>query len=177
MQRCLASVLLVLLVAGLVGCDHATKHIAQSELRGNPPVTLLGNILDLRYTENRDVGFGLLRAVPAPVRRPLILVGGSVGLGFLGLLWWRRRRASLLEHAAYATFVGGALGNLTDRLARGYVIDFVHLHHWPVFNVADVCLVAGAVLIWLASRTPSRTEDAPRLAPVPVKAADPRVSA
>lgn len=162
MQRRLASVLLVLLVVGLVGCDHATKHIAQTELRGHEPVPLLGNVLSLRYTENRDVGFGLLRAVPQAVRRPLILVGGAVGVGFLGLLWWRRRRASLLEHAAYATFVGGALGNLTDRLARGYVIDFVHLRHWPVFNVADVCLVAGAALLWIASRA----HEAPRPAQV-----------
>lgn len=152
MQRRFASVLLALLVVGLVGCDHATKHIAQSELRGHSPVTLLPNFLDLRYAENRDVGFGLLRAVPEPVRKPLILVGGAVGLSVLGLFWWRRRRASLLEHAAYAALVGGALGNLSDRLARGYVIDFVHLHHWPVFNVADVCLVAGAALIWFASR-------------------------
>lgn len=168
MQRRLASVLLVLLVIGLVGCDHATKHIAQTELRGHAPVTLLGNILDLRYTENRDVGFGLLRAVPAPVRRPLILVGGSIGLGVLGLLWWRRRRAPLLLHAAFATFAGGALGNLTDRLARGYVVDFVHVHHWPVFNVADVCLVVGAGLLWLASRR----HEAPALAPL--AAPDPR---
>lgn len=161
MSRRVSSLLLALLVVGLVGCDHATKHIAQSELRGQPPVTLLANVLDLRYTENRDVGFSLLRKVPERVRKPLIFVGGSAGLVFLGVLWWRRRRAPWQEHAAYAVLTGGALGNLTDRFARGYVVDFVHLHHWPVFNVADICLVVGVGLAFLASRVQSTTPTPP----------------
>lgn len=155
MKRRASSLLFALLVVGLVGCDHATKHIAQTELRGQPPVTLLSNILDLRYTENRDIGFSLLRAVPERVRKPLIFAGGLAGLTLLGVFWARRRqRAGWAEHAAYAALLGGALGNLTDRLARGYVVDFVHVRHWPVFNVADVCLVAGVGLLWIASRTP-----------------------
>lgn len=152
MQRRASSWLFVLLVIGLVGCDHATKHIAKTELRGHPPATLVANVLDLRYTENRDVGFSLLRRVPEPVRKSVIYVIGTIGLGLLGRLWWRRRSAPGPEHAAYAVIVAGALGNLTDRMLHGYVVDFVHLHHWPVFNVADVCLVAGVGLVFLASR-------------------------
>jgi signal peptidase II len=140
------------LVTGLVGCDHATKHLAQTELRGHAPVNLITNVLELRYTENRDVGFSLLRRVPEPVRKPLIFGVGAIGLTFLGFLWWNRRRAAWPEQAAYAILMAGALGNLTDRLIRGYVVDFVYLHHWPVFNAADVFLVVGVGLVWSTSR-------------------------
>ena len=157
MQRRLSCLLFALLVVGLVGCDHATKHLARTELRGHPPVTLIANVLELRYTENRDVGFSLLRGVPEPVRKPVIFGFGAVGLTVLGVLWWRRRRAPWQEHAAYAVLVAGALGNLTDRLVRGYVVDFVYLHHWPVFNAADGFLVAGVGLVWLASRAKQPT--------------------
>ena len=164
MQRRLSYFLFAVMVVGLVGCDHATKHLAQSELRGHPPATLIANVLELRYTENRDVGFSLLRRVPETVRKPLIFGIGTVGLTFLGFMWWsRRRRAVWQEHAAYALLLSGALGNLTDRLARGYVVDFVHLQHWPVFNAADVFLVAGVGLVWLASRVHQPT--APNASP------------
>lgn len=167
MQRRASYLLFALMVVGLVGCDHATKHIAQSELRGRPPATLIANVLELRYTENRDVGFSLLRRVPEPVRKPIIFGFGAVGLSFLGLLWWRRRQAPWQEHAAYAVLLAGALGNLTDRLFRGYVVDFVYLHHWPVFNVADAYLVVGVGLVWLASRI----RPAPVLSPSELPAA------
>ena len=67
------------------------------------------------------------------------------------IAWARRRRARLAEQIGYAVLLGGALGNLVDRLARGYVVDFLHLHHWPVFNVADVAVVAGAVFLAIVS--------------------------
>lgn len=152
MQRRVSYLLFVFLVVGLVGCDHATKHIAQSELRGQPPVTLVKNVFELRYTENRDIGFSILRGIPEPVRRPLIFLGGTVGLSLLGILWWHRRRAAWQEHTAYAVLLGGAIGNLGDRLARGYVVDFMHIQHWPVFNVADICLVVGIGLLWITTR-------------------------
>jgi signal peptidase II len=145
-----------------VGCDHATKYLAQTELRGRPPTPLIGNVLELRYTENRDVGFSLLRRVPETVRKPLIFGFGGVALTLLGCLWWTRRRASWQEHAAYAVIIAGALGNLTDRLARGYVVDFVYLRHWPVFNAADVFLVTGVGMAWLASRTRQPEAPAPQ---------------
>ena len=70
----------------------------------------------------------------------------------------KRRQANRSERAAYALLLGGALGNMLDRLARGYVVDFIHLHHWPVFNVADVLIVIGAALLllghWQAGPTP-----------------------
>jgi len=144
----------VLLVLGLVGCDHTTKRLAAAELRGAPSVVLPG-VLELTYTENRDSSFSLLHHAIASGETRYRFLLGSMALGTcvaaLGLVL-RWRRSSLLEKAALATLLGGALGNLIDRAVLGYVIDWVHLTHWPVFNVADVAITVGAGLLWLASR-------------------------
>ena len=155
MKRSPSLVLLAALVIGLIGCDHATKHLAETELRGRPPTSLIARVLDLQYTQNHDVGFSLLRKIPEKTRVPLIFAGGAAGLLLVSLLWRRRRKegATWLEQLAYATILAGALGNLSDRLLRGYVVDFVYLHHWPVFNLADAYLVIGVALVFLSSRS------------------------
>jgi signal peptidase II len=140
------------LVAGLVGCDHATKHLAVSRLDGRPAVTLVGGVLDLTYVENRDSAFNLSRVVPARQRRPFLLGGGVVVIALILGFWWRGRRGRWPVQVAFALVLAGGLGNLLDRAFRGYVVDFVHLHHWPVFNAADAYLVAGAALLFLAAR-------------------------
>lgn len=142
-------VVLLLLVSGLVGCDHATKRAAQEELRGEPPVTVVSGVLDLSYTENRDVGFSVLRWIPYEVKHPLIIGMNAAMICFFLFMWYRQRQAWWLVHVAFALVVAGALGNVTDRIARGYVVDFIHLHHWPVFNVADICITIGGPLLFL----------------------------
>lgn len=130
----------------LVGCDHATKYLAKAELEHQPSRALLGSFLDLRYVENTDVAFNMLRWIPAEVRAPLLLVFGAVSLLllFAVLLRWR---ATPLTRASILLILAGALGNYADRLVRGYVVDFIHVPHWPVFNVADVCVSVGAALL------------------------------
>ncbi|MBN1770480.1 MAG: signal peptidase II [Deltaproteobacteria bacterium] len=141
---------IVLLASGVVGCDHATKYAAESHLEEAGPVVVVPGVLDLRYVENRDTAFSLFRllGLPSP---PALLAGLQLaGLTALGVFWWRRRRtAGLLEHAAWSVTAAGALGNLLDRVLRGYVVDFIHLHHWPVFNVADAALLVGMGLLIL----------------------------
>jgi signal peptidase II len=73
------------------------------------------------------------------------------------------RRATPVQHAGFALVVGGALGNALDRLARGAVVDFVHVRFWPVFNVADVLVALGIGLLalarWKAQRPPASGVD------------------
>ncbi len=142
-----------LLALSLLGCDHASKHVAQGALRGRPAFELWPGVLDLRYAENRDVGFNLLSAIPEGPRRWAILLFGVAAICLLAAFWMRRRGAPTIEQLGFALILSGALGNLIDRAARGYVVDFIHLHHWPIFNVADVCICLGAaalVLTWRA---------------------------
>jgi signal peptidase II len=138
-------------VVFLVGCDHATKWVAKSELEGQPPHQLLSGVLDLCYLENTDVAFNLLRWIPEETRAGLLLAVGAVAvLGVLAALLRSRER---WMRVALLLVSAGAVGNYLDRLGRGYVVDFVHLAHWPVFNVADAYVLAGAgLMVWAATR-------------------------
>jgi signal peptidase II len=152
MARKASYALLLLLSIGLLNCDHATKGLARSQLKGEAPVRLIGGVLDLRYTENRDAGFSLLRWLPPDARLAVILITNLLAAPLVLLQWMRRRRlARLAEQLGYAFLLAGALGNLLSRLLMGYVIDFIHLHRWPIFNVADICLVVGAALLVLTT--------------------------
>ena len=144
----------LLLIFGLtllVGCDHATKQVAKGELEGQNPHDLIHGVLDLRYAENTDVAFNLLSAMPERARVPLLgVVGAGAVIGLLGVLLLRRGGTGL-GRAALLLVTAGAAGNVLDRIARGYVVDFVHVPHWPVFNVADAYVTAGAILLaWSA---------------------------
>ena len=145
----------VLPLLALVGCDHATKWVAKSELEGQPPRPVIGQWLDLRYAENTDIAFNLLRWIPDGARAPLLLVTGALAIAVLAVLLARSPvvRARAAGRFAAVLVLAGALGNYTDRLGRGYVVDFIHVPYWPVFNVADICLTIGLVLlVWVNLR-------------------------
>jgi signal peptidase II len=137
---------LLVAVVMLVGCDHATKYAAKSELENQQPHQLLSSVLDLRYVENRDIAFNLLAFVPPTVRAPLLLAFGGLALVALSVLLMRSR-AVISERMALALLLAGATGNYLDRVVRGYVVDFIHVPRWPVFNVADALIVAGLALL------------------------------
>jgi signal peptidase II len=135
----------------LVGCDHGTKYAAKAGLSAGPPHLLLGGVLDLRYVENTDVAFNLLRWIPEGTRMPILIATGAFALLGLLVLLLHHPPRSCLPRLALLLITAGAFGNYLDRVVRGYVVDFVHLHHWPVFNVADVYLTVGAGLLLLST--------------------------
>jgi signal peptidase II len=140
--------LLLMLVVALVGCDHATKVVAKITLEGSAPRSLIPGVLDLQYTENRDTAFSLFHDVTSPAKGPLILLMSCLAIAAIAVAWWKRRKvAGLVEHLAFVLVVGGAIANVTDRLERGYVVDFIHLRRWPVFNVADMAICVGGALV------------------------------
>lgn len=153
----ISKLFLILLTLSLVGCDHVTKQFAVNQLQENPRV-LFGGLLEFTYTENRDMAFGLMSHVLDESARLWLLTGLKMvavagGLYFLVL---RREISSVAQKVAVALVTAGAAGNLIDRLARGYVIDFVKLPHWPVFNIADVVIVMGFVLLFIDGLRESR---------------------
>jgi len=144
MARRIAFSGLVLLVLALVGCDHATKAVAQAELSRSGPVALVPGVLDLQYVENDDTAFSLTRNVSSRIKAPLLALGSTLGLLGVGAIIRRKYpRAGSGERVALAFLAAGAVANVVDRVRRGYVVDFIYLHHWPVFNVADVLIVVG----------------------------------
>jgi len=160
MQR-LRALAVFALCAGLLGCDHATKLCAEATLGSGKVVTVVPKVLELRYARNSDVAFSALSEWDIPHKGLIVLVlSGLVLLAALGM-WVRHRLVSRatgqakkqdwgLTDVGFAFVMAGAVGNVLDRLARGYVIDFIHLSYWPVFNVADVCIVLGLIALGLS---------------------------
>lgn len=135
----------LLTVALLLFLDGASKSWAASTLRARGPRTVAAGLVRLRYHENPGFAFGL-------GRRPRGLIGYSVAVAtaLLGLLLYgvlRPRPRGFLVTAGLVAMLAGILGNLRDRVERGYVVDLIDgPGGWPIFNVADVCLAAGMAL-------------------------------
>jgi signal peptidase II len=149
---------LILFTLALVGCDHATKVVAASALERRGPLSILPGLVDLRYAENHDTAFSLLRSIDFPGKVAALFVLSAIILGAVLVTWWRRRRSSTAEQMGYALIVAGAVGNAMDRARRGFVVDFIEVHRWPIFNVADVAIVAGVLLVGIVLFRRSRHE-------------------
>jgi signal peptidase II len=181
-KRAMGWFLLVFTVS-LVGCDHATKIAAKAVLGDGRSVALVPGLLDLRYTENHDTAFSLLRAFHFATPSIVLVMLASLALFGVAFQWWRSRlSARTIEHVGYALTLAGAIGNVADRALRGYVVDFIHLHHWPVFNVADIAVVAGIAVLAFAHRsskppsksTPTKSDDDGLIRAYPKESGDPR---
>src|SRR4051794_39796460 len=128
---------IVLLTLSLFGCDHATKIAAHAELSAGRAVPVVNGVLELRYAENHDTAFSLLYNLGIPRVPSVLFAASAIALGLVVVMWIAsRKRASRAQHVGFALVLAGALGNVVDRAMRGYVIDFIHLTRWPVFNVA-----------------------------------------
>ncbi len=130
-------------VVALLALDRASKVWAASSLATVGTIPLLP-FFDLTYVENTGAAFGLGRGANKA------LTAVSVGLVIVLQVLRRRwpKNDPWLQWGALLVTTG-AVGNLYDRLLFGYVVDFLHLHHWPVFNVADSCISIGAgMLAW-----------------------------
>ena len=148
--RRFVALLCLFFVGGLVGCDHATKSAAETVLSSRGVIEIVPGVFDFRYARNHDTAFSLLQGSSIPHKTTLLAVLASIALVGVGVAWWRRRaRATASEHVAFAMILAGAVGNVSDRLRRGFVVDFIHVSHWPVFNVADIAVVAGVLLLAL----------------------------
>jgi signal peptidase II len=138
------------------GSDRATKLWAEAALAHRPPLVLIPRVLALNYTTNSGGAFGLAQSAW------WIFAFATIGVS-IGILLAAPRVRSGVTAVGLGLILGGALGNLTDRLfrgdilLRGYVIDFIDVHVWPVFNLADSAIVAGALLLALFA---TRHEDA-----------------
>jgi signal peptidase II len=135
-----------LVVAVVIGLDQLTKHtiatsIAPGETRNFLPA------IHLVHVRNTGVAFGVLSGGGA-----LVLAFTLIALGVLIGYFARHPDRSLLWLPT-GMLVGGALGNLIDRIASGSVIDFIKLPDWPAFNVADISITCGVlVLVWVLER-------------------------
>ena len=130
--------------AGALLLDQASKFLIRAFVR--EPITVIRGFLSITPQENTGAAFGAF----AGAGQLLILIS-LVAIFAIVKLRSERRRSRLLA-AALGLILGGAVGNLIDRLASGAVFDFLDFHFWPVFNLADTAIVIGVGLLaiyWL----------------------------
>lgn len=141
---------MIAIALGTYLIDQVTKHLAVTHLEPNQPVPLVGDLLMLRLVFNPGAAFSLGEGFTT-----VIAIFAILALSFVVFVL-----APRVDNRPWAVAIGliacGIAGNLTDRLARppgpfqGYVVDFLQLPYWPIFNVADMCLVFGAAaIIWM----------------------------
>lgn len=135
-----------LVVVLLVGLDQLTKHLAVTYLKPVKTVTALPGLLNLTFVENRGAAFGILQG--GQWLFVLFTVVVTVGVAII-LRRLPQTRVYTWVRLGLAMLVGGAWGNGLDRMFRGYVVDFFDAAFidFPVFNVADICVVGGVLLL------------------------------
>lgn len=134
----------------VLALDVVSKLVVVAELSARDPIELLGGLLTLRLTRNAGAAFGMAEGATVLFTAVAVVVVVVIA-----------RAARRLRSAGWAVslglVLGGALGNLTDRMLRdpgplrGRVVDWIELPHWPIFNLADSAIVCGAALAVLLS--------------------------
>jgi signal peptidase II len=153
---------LLLISALIVTADRLTKTWVAAHIRMGGAIPVVPRVLRITHWTNEGAAFSLFAESPSPhiVRWVLVGFGSCLVLAVLIALVRLGNRFTLIT-VALAFVLGGALGNLHDRILYGSVVDFIEVHifsyHWPDFNVADSSVVTGACLLFLDSMLPKKT--------------------
>jgi signal peptidase II len=138
--------ILLYATAGVVyGIDRLTKWVVERNLSGRPPIEVIPGVVRLRFTTNTGGAFGLFGG-------QAWLFFGATAVVCAVIVVVSRSLQSRVSAVGLGLILGGAVGNLTDRILRGPrgVIDFIDFRVWPVFNAADSAIVIGALIVALA---------------------------
>jgi signal peptidase II len=178
-----------LVSAAILVADQVTKVLAHGWLDRDGPVRVVPGFLSLWYSRNRGGLFGYFSDLADPWRMLLLTLFPLAAVVLIAVFLARadeQRRSTL---AGLALILGGATGNLVDRVLRGEVVDFVDVYaswppladwlqerfgtvHWPTFNLADSAIVVGAGLLLLDIVRPERVPDGARPAPTDPRPAE-----
>jgi signal peptidase II len=144
-----ATYLLIALL--VVMLDRWSKHVVAQRIALYSHIQIIPGFFRLTHTENTGAAFSLFADSPAPLKTALLIAFSGIALVVVSVLLWKNHQAHVATGIALSLIMGGALGNLWDRLARGRVVDFLlfyfRRYQWPVFNLADSAIVIGAGLL------------------------------
>ena len=145
-----------LAAAAVAAADQMTKAVIEMTMPQGGGFPVLWGFARITHVRNPGAAFGIFSTATIPVVVSVLVVA-----------WWVVANATGTVHkhgrpfeAGSALVLGGAVGNLIDRVRVGYVVDFIDLRFWPVFNLADVAITAGALLLvyaWVLGRTGGRS--------------------
>ena len=137
--------------------DQATKWLVLQNIEMSEVVQIVPRVLNIVHVHNTGAAFGMLKD-----SNVFFILLACAALVVIGALAWKEAFSGTLTRIGAALLVSGILGNLTDRLLHGYVVDFLDVilpwyGHWPAFNVADSCICVAAGLFILDGLLPKKT--------------------
>lgn len=157
----------LLIALSIVLLDRATKWAVAKNISLHDGIQIIPGFFRLTHVENRGAAFGLFADSPAQWKIAMLVLFSIVALVVVLALLWRNSHAMTTTGIGLALILGGAVGNLWDRLLNGRVVDFllfyVGQYQWPAFNVADSAIVCGAGLLVieiLFAKTPAHEKSA-----------------
>ncbi len=129
-------------ILAVAAVDQVTKALVRSAVPGGASLPVLGGVLHITHVHNTGSAFGVFATTAVPILVSIVLLGAWVGLALMG----RALPFGRAFHVGVALVLGGAVGNLVDRLRAGYVLDFIDIRIWPVFNLADAAIATGMAI-------------------------------
>jgi len=143
----------LLLPVAIVVLDQLTKFVVNQRLPLHSSVTVIPGLIDFTHVRNSGAAFGILNAVEFPFKTVIIAVIASAALIGVGMYAASLAHHQLIARIGLALIIGGAAGNLIDRIAAGSVVDFVDVYwrtwHFWAFNVADSAITIGVAIMIL----------------------------
>lgn len=156
---------LMAVTGSVVALDQLTKNIVIQRFRLGESVTVIENYFNLTYVRNPGAAFGMLARWDAAYRVPFFIIVPLIALGVILYVFRKVEDKDFKLSTALSLVIGGALGNLIDRAAYNYVIDFLDFHwhyaaHFPAFNVADaaICIGVGFLILDIIKKEQSLNE-------------------
>src|SRR5690348_9815126 len=151
-----------LIAVCIVLLDRISKLAVQKRILLHDSISVIPNFFRITHVENRGAAFGLFADSPSEWKIAVLVLFSLVALVIVSALLWKNSHAMTTTGIGLALILGGAIGNLWDRLFSGQVVDFLDFYvgsyHWPAFNLADSAIVVGALLLVteiLFSKSPS----------------------
>lgn len=141
----------LLLALAILVFDRLTKWLVEQRIALHENVNVIPGFFRLTHVQNRGAAFGLFSESASEYKVLVLVLFSVVALVVVSTLLWRNSHRLTSTGVGLALILGGALGNLWDRVVTGHVVDFllfyVGSYQWPAFNVADTAIVVGAVLL------------------------------
>lgn len=141
----------LLLALFVILLDRWTKHLVAARVSLYEHIQIIPGFFRITHTENTGAAFSLFADSPSHWKTLLLIGFSLVAMLVVGVLLWKQEQRVTLTGVALSLILGGAIGNLWDRVASGRVVDFllfyINQHQWPVFNLADSAIVVGASLL------------------------------
>ncbi len=152
-----------LIALGVVVLDRITKWLVATEITLHDSINVVPGFFKLTHVQNHGAAFGLFDDSPTQWKIAVLIMFSLVAMVVVAALLWKNSHAITPTGLGLSLVLGGAVGNLWDRLFAGHVVDFldfyVGTYHWPAFNVADTAIVIGALLLLgeiLFAKTPNQ---------------------